>query len=145
VRAALVPSRSVRATFSAICGSLAGACHLQWAGLVVWNERECRGSLEASFGSTGGPGETALTSWLLREAEASDQVIVAAVGELDGGLVHLGVPVRDKDGLHGYLVLAMAGSDRRLERALGACAEELALRLSPSAPADRPRLEAIAS
>jgi hypothetical protein len=135
----------VRATFSAICGSLAGACPLQWAGLVAWNERDCRGSLEASFGSTAGPGETALTSWLLREAEASDRVIVAGVGELGGGLVHLGVPLRDEHGLHGYLVLAMTGADRRLERALGACAGQLALRLSPSAPADRPRLEAIAS
>jgi len=145
VRAALAPSRSPRSAFAAICGGLTGACPLGWAGLVAWHEHDCRGSLEASFGSTGGPGETALTSWLLREAEATDRVIVAARGELGGGLVHLGVPLRGEQGLHGYLVLAVAGADRRLERALGACAEELALRLSPSAPADRPRLEAIAS
>jgi putative nucleotidyltransferase with HDIG domain len=145
VRAALAPSRSPRAAFAAICGGLTGACPLGWAGLVAWHEHECRGSLEASFGSTGGPGETALTSWLLREAEATDRVIVAARGELGGGLVHLGVPLRGEQGLHGYLVLAVAGADRRLERALEGCAEELALRLSPSAPADRPRLEAIAS
>jgi putative nucleotidyltransferase with HDIG domain len=145
LRAALASSRSPRTAFAAICGGLTGACPLGWAGLVAWHERECRGSLEASFGSTGGPGETALTSWLLREAEATDRVIVATPGELGGGLVHLGVPLRGEQGLDGYLVLAVAGADRRLERALGACAEELALRLSPSAPADRPRLEAIAS
>ena len=145
VRAALAPSRSPRSAFAAICGGLTGACPLGWAGLVAWHEHECRGSLETSFGSTGGPGETALTSWLLREAEATDRVIVAERGELGGGLIHLGVPLRGEQGLHGYLVLAVAGADRRLERALGACAEELALRLSPSAPADRPRLEAIAS
>ena len=145
MRAALAPSRSAQSAFAAMCGSLTSACPLGWAGLVAWHERECRGSLEASFGSTGGPGETALTSWLLREAETTDHVIVAARGELGGGLVHLGVPLRGEQGLHGYLVLAVAGADRRLERALGACAEELALRLSPSSPADRPRLQAIAS
>jgi putative nucleotidyltransferase with HDIG domain len=145
LRAVLAPSRSPRSAFTAICGGLTGACSLGWAGLVAWHERECRGSLEASFGSTGGPGETALTSWLLREAEATDRVIVAAPGELGGGLVHLGVPLRGEQGLHGYLVLAVAGADRRLERALAACADELAQRLTPSAPADRPRLAAIAS
>jgi hypothetical protein len=145
IRAALVASHSPRSAFAAVCGSLTGACTLGWAGLVGWHEYECRGSLEASFGSAGGPGETALTSWLLREAEATDRVIVATPGELGGGLVHLGVPLRGEQGLHGYLVVAVAGADRRLERALAACAEELALRLSPSAPADRPRLAAIAS
>jgi putative nucleotidyltransferase with HDIG domain len=145
IRAALAPSHSARSAFAAVCGSLTGACPLGWAGLVGWHENECRGSLEASFGSAGGPGETALTSWLLREAEATDRVIVATPGELGGGLVHLGVPLRGEQGLHGYLVFAVAGADRRLERALAACAEELALRLSPSAPADRPRLAAIAS
>jgi putative nucleotidyltransferase with HDIG domain len=145
MRAALAPSRSAQSAFAAICAGLTGACPLGWAGLVAWREHECRGSLEASFGSTGGPGETALTSWFLREAETTDRVIVAAQGELGGGLVHLGVPLRGEQGLHGYLVLAVAGADRRLERALGACAEELALTLSPSAAADRPRLQAIAS
>jgi putative nucleotidyltransferase with HDIG domain len=145
VRATLAPSRSPRSAFAAICGRLTGACPLGWAGLVAWHEHECRGSLEASFGSSGGPGETALTSWLLREAEVTDSVLVAAPGELGGGLVHIAVPLRREQRVHGYLVLAVAGADRRLERALAACAEELALRLSPLAQADRPRLAAIAS
>jgi putative nucleotidyltransferase with HDIG domain len=145
ISAGLASARSPSAAFSGACGKLVGACPLVWGGLVAWNERACKGSIEATFGSTRGPGETALTSWLLREAEAAEDVIVAGAGELGGGLVHLAVPLRNGEGLFGYLVLAVSGTDRRLERALSACADELARAFAAPTPAGRPRLEAIAS
>jgi putative nucleotidyltransferase with HDIG domain len=144
VRATIAQARSRPARFAALQGQLADSAALRWMGLIAWQERECFGSVEASWGGDA-PGEAALTSWLLREAETADAVIVAAAGELGGDAVHMAVPLRREDGLYGHLVIAVARPDRVLTRALGACAEELAAALTPSRPRKQRHLEALAS
>jgi putative nucleotidyltransferase with HDIG domain len=146
LRAALARMPSGREGFAELCGSLASECSLAWAGLVAWDERECHGSVEASFGSAGGPSETALSTWLLREADTGSPVLVAVPGELGGGQVHVAVTVRDEGGVAGYLVVAVnGGDDRLLERALTACAAELSAELGAILTPSPPKLEAIAS
>jgi putative nucleotidyltransferase with HDIG domain len=144
LRVAVAQARSRTARFAALRRELADARALRWIGLIAWQERECIGSLEVSWG-TDAPGEAALTSWLLREAETADAVIVAAPGELSGAAVHLAVPLRREGRHYGYLVLAVDGSDRAVTRALGACADELGAALAPPRTARRPHLEALAS
>jgi putative nucleotidyltransferase with HDIG domain len=144
VRAVLAQTGSRKARFSRLSEELADSCSFSWMGLVAWHERESVGSVEISCGAAG-PSETALTSWLLREAETLDPVIVASPGELGAGDAHLAVPLRREGKIYGHLVLAVRGSDRWVARGLSSCVIELGAALAPLKSAQRRHLEALAS
>ena len=122
------------ATFSQVAAVIAGACDLRWAGLIRWRERDCAGVVEFEWSAGGSAaGETALMSWLLREAESSEGVHVADGSELGKQEVHVAVPLHSGEALVGYVVLALGGRpSRAIQDALDACAGRLAAGLVPT-------------
>lgn len=138
----LVPD-SASASFAAVNRVLASRLPLRWAVLLAWDERELDGSIEFSW-SRGleEPNQLAVTSWILREADATVEVLVAAPGEL-GPNAHVAVPFAQDDRVAGYLVLAVSGRPETAASALAACAPLLAVALftekqAPSEPAPMP-------
>jgi hypothetical protein len=98
----------------------AGGAH--WVGLVAWPEHGLGGSIELERG-VDAPPLGALVSWLVREAQADDEIAVAPGTELAGSGVVVALPLRrENSSLAGFLVLALP---RRLPRHA-----ELALRRS---------------
>ena len=85
---------------------------------------------------TGAPSfrETALASWLLRETESREPVLVADGGELGcAARVCAALPLRDGDEVHGYLVLAFERAlSRSVERALRGCRDDVAGAFRPA-------------
>lgn len=125
--------------FAEIVATLAKTSHLRWAGLVAWTESELSGAVELTWtGSHAGPAADALTSWLVREGETEEGLLVTRGIELGGDGVHVAVPLRGDDA-SGYLVLWFAGGlPARVEIALEASAAEIAGLALPSAePAPR--------
>lgn len=122
------------ATFFQVAALIAGACDLRWAGLIDWRERDCTGSLELEWSAGGSAaGETALMSWLLREAESSEALCVADGSELGKRETHVAVPLHCGETLVGYIVLALDGRPpRAVQGALEACAGRLAAELVPA-------------
>ena len=122
------------ATFSQVAAVIAGACDLRWAGLIRWRERDCAGVVEFEWSAGGSAaGETALMSWLLREAESSEGVHVADGSELGKHETHVAVPLHSGEALVGYVVLALGGRpSRAIQDALDACAGRLAAGLVPT-------------
>ncbi|MGH3033253.1 MAG: HD-GYP domain-containing protein, partial [Gaiellaceae bacterium] len=109
-----------------LVGELSRACPLRWAGVVRWRERECVGvlELECGDGTTLGPSQEGLTSWLVREAEAATGPLVAPGFELGRRDPHLVLPLRRGPALDGYLVLAVSKRvPRPVEEALAESAE----------------------
>ncbi|HYM63141.1 MAG TPA: HD domain-containing phosphohydrolase [Gaiellaceae bacterium] len=102
--------RSRAETFSQIAAVIAGACDLRWAGLIGWKERDCTGSLELEWSAGGSAaGETALMSWLLREAESSESLRVSDGSELGKRETHVALPLHCGETVVGYIVLALDG------------------------------------
>lgn len=133
--------------FARLTRELEETCGLRWAGLVLWWERECHGVLDLEWrGLEAGPSERSLTSWFIREAEASTHALVASGAELGYHHPCVAVPLRRDDSLVGYLALAVDGRvTRSLREALEGCAEAMASRLlEPETERFRPRLEAVA-
>ena len=126
--------RPREATFSQVAALIAGACDLRWAGLVGWRERDCTGSLELEWSAgSSAAGETALMSWLLREAESSEALVVADGSELGKRETHVALPLHKGETLVGYIVLALNGRPpRAIQGALKACAGRLAAELVPA-------------
>src|SRR5262249_6045038 len=67
--------------FHGVVAAMSPAWHQTWAGLVTWDEDGLGGSVDAEAGMRG-PAAAALTGWLVREAEAGRDAIVAARAEL---------------------------------------------------------------
>ena len=122
------------ATFSQVAAVIAGTCDLRWAGLIDWRERDCTGSVELEWSAGGSAaGETALMSWLLREAESSEGVCVADGSELGKQETHVAVPLHCGEALVGYIVLALEGRpSQAIQDALETCAGQLAAELIPA-------------
>jgi len=116
------------AVFIALVAKLSLACELRWAGLVSWREREYDASLEIEWRGGGqSPTPTALTSWLVREAESTSGPLVAAGAELGRDDAHLAIPLRRGAAMPGYLVLAVAGRvPRTVREAVADCSDGLA-------------------
>jgi HD domain len=134
--------------FRRLVTELASADDVRWVGLLSWWERDCSGLLELQWsGGAQGPSETALTSWLIREAEAASEPVVAAGAELGRENAHLAVPLQRDGVLVGFLVLAVGRWPRTLVDALLPSAEAIGERLLPGAEPDTsaaPALRAIA-
>jgi putative nucleotidyltransferase with HDIG domain len=103
---------------------------VDWAGLVAWDEDGLGGRFEESLGE--GPAESAVTSWLVREAESDADLIVAPGHELGREGFVLALPLRrETSALAGFLVLAAASLPRRhVELALLECLDEIGLALA---------------
>ena len=111
--------------FDGLVERIAALGELRWAGLVTWRESELAGSLEREWNTARGPNESALTSWLIREAEAGD-IVVSDGDELGREGTYLALSLKRDGTTVGYFVLASYGSfARRLELALGIVREHL--------------------
>jgi HD-GYP domain-containing protein (c-di-GMP phosphodiesterase class II) len=94
-----------RATlFTELVARLTRAWPITWAALVEWHEDGLGGTIERSSGA--GPTESAVSSWLLREAESGREVIVAPGVELGREGIEVALPLRrETSALVGFLVL----------------------------------------
>jgi HD-GYP domain-containing protein (c-di-GMP phosphodiesterase class II) len=126
--------------FHPVVERIAEAADLRWAGLVSWREAELRGATELAWpGAEDGPTEEALTSWLIREAEAREDVLTAGDVDLGREGAHVAVPLRSDGVVLGFLVLGFRhGFPRHVELALRACVEDVtpALAYAKDAQAD---------
>jgi hypothetical protein len=107
---------------------------------VGWQEEELFGWVELEQRLTSErPGEAALTSWLIREAEAGGRVLRANGLEVGGEGLYLAVSLRCEGSTVGFLVLGFAGrTPRRLALALAACADEIEAAFAAPAARDQP-------
>jgi HD-GYP domain-containing protein (c-di-GMP phosphodiesterase class II) len=123
--------------FHEVVAAMSGAWHHAWAGLVSWDEDGLGGSVDATSG-TGAPAPSALTGWLVREAESGHDAILAPGAELGVDGVAVALPLRrDNSALVGFLAfVAPKLPPRHVELALLESLDELGLAL-----ASRPQLD----
>jgi HD-GYP domain-containing protein (c-di-GMP phosphodiesterase class II) len=115
------------AVFDALTRRLAETAELRWSALLGWQEDELFGWIELERRLTSErPRAAALTSWLIRDADAGERVLRASGSEVGGSGVYLAIALRPGDVTAGFLVLALgARPPRRLSLALETCSEEL--------------------
>jgi putative nucleotidyltransferase with HDIG domain len=83
LRSVLEPGLSREQALDRVASALAGAEGLNWAGVVDWSPETLDGMLVDEWGSRSArPGETALVSWLVRDADVEPGVLVARGSEL---------------------------------------------------------------
>jgi HD-GYP domain-containing protein (c-di-GMP phosphodiesterase class II) len=119
LRSVLEPGLTREQALERVSSSLAGAEGLRWAGIVEWSTDTLDGILVGEWGShEARPGEPALVSWLVREADAGPAALVARGSEL--GREGTFVAVALEGGLPGpYAVFAFpAGIAPHVESAL---------------------------
>jgi HD-GYP domain-containing protein (c-di-GMP phosphodiesterase class II) len=131
VRRALGADDDRSQIFERLADGVARLWSHDWIGLVSWDEDGLGGTIEQSQGSEE-PAPSALTSWLVREAESGLDAIVAPGLELgrDGVAVALRLR-RDNSALVGFLVVT--GSKlppRHVELALLESLDEIGLALA---------------
>jgi putative nucleotidyltransferase with HDIG domain len=104
---------------------------LAWAGLVAWREQDLAAVTEiAHTCGSDGPPDSALSSWLLREAEASEGLLVAPARELGHPGQLAVVRFRASTAVAGYLVLLFSGATpQHVELALAGCLASMQERL----------------
>jgi HD-GYP domain-containing protein (c-di-GMP phosphodiesterase class II) len=128
-------------TFERVVDAVQGAWPLRYAALVVWEEDGSGGSVRLERGETRPP-DAALVSWLLREAESGESVVLDGGAELPDGLVSLAIPLRRVNGsLTGFLVLRADGwPPAHLTAALASRIDPLGAAFEPQpAPIEGPR------
>jgi HD-GYP domain-containing protein (c-di-GMP phosphodiesterase class II) len=128
-------SESRDSVFAAIVGRVAAVADLRWVAFVAWQEHELTGNveLERQLGSRG-PEKAGLTSWLIRDAEADEEVLHGKGWELGAQGTYLAVPLRDDERLAGFLVFELGrGVPQPLDVALRATTDEIAAGLVPAA------------
>jgi putative nucleotidyltransferase with HDIG domain len=133
-------------SFDAVAPVLAEGCQADWVALVDWREDGLGGTVRRELGS-GAPAEAALTSWLVREAEAGDALLSTSGFELQRSGMVVALPLRrENSALVGFIVLALP---RRLaahaELALADTADALGLALAerPDQPVEQPGVVAV--
>jgi hypothetical protein len=109
VDAALAKTADRSELFFALTESFEAAWPQAYSMLVAWHDDGTDGTIELAHGASGVP-DTELTSWLLREAESSRDLIVDDGGELGREGASLALPLRrENSALVGFLVLGGAG------------------------------------
>ena len=99
-------ARDPGTAFSAAVGRVVDAADLRWSGLVRWSEEGLNGTLDLEWnGGPHRPTESALISWLTRDAEAREELLLAPGSEVGCGGVCAAVPLRSNGTLVGYWVL----------------------------------------
>ncbi|HEY6150727.1 MAG TPA: HD domain-containing phosphohydrolase, partial [Gaiellaceae bacterium] len=90
--------------FEGLSRVLDSATRCDWTALVSWQEDGLSGEIELSRGN--GPNEHALMSWLVREAESRDEILIAPHVELDAAGAYAALPLRrENSALAGFFVL----------------------------------------
>jgi hypothetical protein len=127
IRATLAQLPSRQPLFHAVVEQIADTAPLAWAGLVSWRESELAGRTELVWPDReSGPPEDSLTSWLIREAEAREDVLAADDVELGREGAHVAVPLRREGVVLGFLVLRFHGGlPRHVELALRASLDDV--------------------
>lgn len=99
---AAAPTDALAAALATV-GSVA---ELSWVGLVSWGETELTSAIEHEWrqGCTG-PSEAAVTSWLLRDADAAGRLLAADGRELGCEGRALALPTGTQERIEGYVVL----------------------------------------
>jgi HD-GYP domain-containing protein (c-di-GMP phosphodiesterase class II) len=117
--------------FEALDRLLQDTTRSDWVALVQWQEDGLGGEIELSRGD--GPGEIALMSWLVREAESRDDLLVTAAHELGGDGAYVALPLRrENSALTGFLVLhSPAALQRHVATALNSSLDAIGLALAP--------------
>jgi HD-GYP domain-containing protein (c-di-GMP phosphodiesterase class II) len=128
--------------FERLAAVLQSAGRSSWVGLVHWEEDGLGGSLELSRGQ--GPQEHALMSWLVREAEAREELLTAPGHELGGESgAYVALPLRrENSALVGFVVLrAPRALPRHVRSALTGLVDTIGLALAerPSDGSDAPK------
>jgi len=128
---------SREASFEVLARRLSAVAEVRWAGLVGWQEEELFGWIELERRLTSErPREAALTSWLIRDAEAGEGLLRASGSEVGGEGLYFAVPLRADGATAGFLVLALGGRPpRHLTLALEASSRELVAAFATAAPA----------
>jgi HD-GYP domain-containing protein (c-di-GMP phosphodiesterase class II) len=128
---------SREAAFEALTRRLSQVAEVRWAGLLGWQEEELFGWIELERRLTSErPREAAVTSWLIRDAEAGDGVLRASGAEVGGEGLYFAVPLRTDGSTSGFLVLALGGRPpRKLTLALEACSADFEAAFAAAAPA----------
>jgi hypothetical protein len=102
--AAALDSDRREAVFADLSGVLESATRCNWTALVSWQEDGLSGEIEVARGE--GPNEHALMSWLVREAESRDEILLAPSVELGADGAYAALPLRrENSALAGFLVL----------------------------------------
>jgi hypothetical protein len=119
----------------------AGTWPLAYAAFVEWSDDGSGGAVRLERG-TRRPPQTALVSWLLREAESGAEIVVDTGVELPSAGFAVALPLRrDNSSLVGFIVLC--GDDQppgHVLPALEACIDSLGLAVGEARPADVLRL-----
>jgi HD-GYP domain-containing protein (c-di-GMP phosphodiesterase class II) len=90
--------------FESLSRVLDSATRCNWTALVSWQEDGLSGEIELSQGD--GPNEHALMSWLVREAESRDEILIAPSVELGADGAYAALPLRrENSALAGFFVL----------------------------------------
>jgi hypothetical protein len=120
LRVVLKASLTREESFRGLISELSLGCRLRWAGVLAWRVREGAGEIDLEWSAGANrPGLTSITSWLVREAEAATDILLAAGAELGREDTHVAVPLLRDGSPEGYLVLAIAGHvPAQLEKAL---------------------------
>ena len=127
IRVILSAPVSRAASFEVLTRRLSEVAEVRWAGLVGWQEEELFGWIELERRLTSErPREAALTSWLIRDADAGESLLRASGTEVGGEGLYIAVPLRPQGSTSGFLVLALGGRPpRHLTLALEACSADL--------------------
>jgi hypothetical protein len=105
LEAALERPLNRTALFFALADAFQSAWPLEYSLLVAWQEDRTDGAIELARGSSGVPAAE-LTSWLLRESESDEELIVDDGAELGRDGFSVALPLRrENSALLGFLVL----------------------------------------
>jgi hypothetical protein len=125
------------AVFFALAEAFESAWKLDFALLVAWDEEGTDGRIEHAHGTSGVP-VAELTSWLLREAESDEEVIVDDGAELGREGSSIALPLRrENSALIGFLVLGGRGRPpAHVLAAAGSQLDRIGLAFADAPPAE---------
>jgi HD-GYP domain-containing protein (c-di-GMP phosphodiesterase class II) len=131
--------------FEALDHLLQETSRSDWVALVQWQEDGLGGEIELSRGQ--GPPEITLMSWLVREAESRDDLLVTPANELGGDGAYIALPLRrENSALTGFLVLhSPSALQRHVAAALNSSLDAIGLALAPRPTEAPPVVTAVAS
>jgi len=131
--------------FEALDHLLQETSRSDWVALVQWQEDGLGGEIELSRGQ--GPPEITLMSWLVREAESRDDLLVTPANELGGDGAYIALPLRrENSALTGFLVLhSPSALQRHVATALNSSLDAIGLALAPRPTEAPPVVTAVAS
>lgn len=123
--------------FHATVGRLESETDVRWAGVVGWSAGDLTGTLELERRTqSAGPESRVLTSWLLRDADDTDDLHTIDGAELGTDGVYLAAPLADGGLTSGFLIVGFArGVPRHVKAAVHSRLGELSAALLPPPPA----------